>query len=626
MNWATQIEAYTPVKTTLVTPLVLTDFTFEIYAQMYSGVQAQFEFNYNDVIVFSVVDKVATFTLNGTSVTAAVNNFGLVSVSVTLGYFNGIYQLMLFVNGLMLDVALMTPTEITLTECTSYFLGQITKYKISSRCLHTASYDFVAPAYQTSEDALCYYECLNENPIQATDDVPEVYENNPYVTTLHDYVSFNDLNFPSTLIIKYFKTEVIEFALDEAKLNMFPAMIEYLSFAASFGTEPYTYTFLGAPIGGMTFNSTTGVLTGHPTVFTDHYFSILVVDALGCQIVKDYVYRLIKVPPDTWLHSFNLIAPGVSVKTATIAPVIPVTSQPILLTWQPTSTYGIPYTDEIWYDIVISSDRDFRKIVFATSVKASDLIGYPDDRVGYQTTLTNLGSFKTYFWKVTAKIVGRNRKGLLMPYTFQIKPMGVYCSAPMDYISTPTNTAYNITNTWTVECRFKTAFILGIFQGTSSGYYCSCGTSTYGCMIEWTTDGTSVGIFINNKRYVQIANPVNDSNFHHFAAVHNGTLMSMYYDGNFMGSLIDASNYISNAADLHIGDTGLNDADVAGTIAEVRFSNIARTFLPLNPNTPLGIDAATTSSWQFLEGTGTQTLDNYGRVGTFQGSPYWVQL
>jgi hypothetical protein len=126
-------------------------------------------------------------------------------------------------------------------------------------------------------------------------------------------------------------------------------------------------------------------------------------------------------------------------------------------------------------------------------------------------------------------------------------------------------------------------------------------------------------------------NPANytDGNWHHVAAVYDGTTKHLYIDGVQVGTTNQSGNVSFGGSNHTIGSSGGASEFFNGLIDEVRFWSTARTVTQLQQNmnqSLTGQEAGLVGYWRFDEGSGTTTADSSGsgNNGTLINGPLWV--
>ncbi|MEG4838227.1 DUF4347 domain-containing protein, partial [Microcoleus sp. B9-D4] len=196
-------------------------------------------------------------------------------------------------------------------------------------------------------------------------------------------------------------------------------------------------------------------------------------------------------------------------------------------------------------------------------------------------------------------------------------------------VSIANSSTFNLTSAITVEASFKSngfskAWESIIGKGDSSWRIARGGQTGTGNSLEFaigTDAGTQVVVGTTN---------VNDGQWHHVAAVYNGSTMSLYIDGVLEGTLNYAGGIPTNAFDVLIGaNAQVTGRNFNGQIDEVRVWNTARTQAQIQGSMNQNIDPNTAGLlgyWKFDEGAGVTASDISGtdNSGTLQSGATWV--
>ncbi|MEG3972879.1 DUF4347 domain-containing protein, partial [Microcoleus sp. T2B6] len=196
-------------------------------------------------------------------------------------------------------------------------------------------------------------------------------------------------------------------------------------------------------------------------------------------------------------------------------------------------------------------------------------------------------------------------------------------------VSIANSSTFNLTSAITVEASFKSngfskAWESIISKGDSSWRIARGGGPTgTGNSLEFAigTGGTQVVVGTTN---------VNDGQWHHVAAVYNGSTMSLYIDGVLQGTLNGVAAIPTNTFDVLIGaNQEVTGRNFNGQIDEVRVWNTARTQAQIQGSINQNIDPNTAGLlgyWKFDEGAGVTASDISGtdNSGTLQNGATWV--
>jgi len=116
-----------------------------------------------------------------------------------------------------------------------------------------------------------------------------------------------------------------------------------------------------------------------------------------------------------------------------------------------------------------------------------------------------------------------------------------------------------------------------------------------------------------------------DDNWHHVAAVYDGSNMTLSMDGIIIGTATP-NTQISDTFRAYIGTNGTN-YNFEGDIDELRIWSTARTQGQIQNYMykTLGSESGLTAYYKFDEGSGTSAADSAGNNdGTLTNSPAWV--
>jgi len=161
--------------------------------------------------------------------------------------------------------------------------------------------------------------------------------------------------------------------------------------------------------------------------------------------------------------------------------------------------------------------------------------------------------------------------------------------------------------------------------GTDYGYMIRCG------------DNGKINFNLGNGNWNEItttSTPLVLNTWQHVAATYDGSIMSIYVDGNLIETKNAANiNFISPLRDLTIGSwAGGNGSIFAGNIDEVRVWSVSRTQAEIqaNMNTCLtGAETGLAAYYQFEDGTGSTTLTdlspnaNHGTLQNMDPNTVW---
>ncbi|WP_332962526.1 DUF4347 domain-containing protein, partial [Microcoleus sp. ARI1-A5] len=194
------------------------------------------------------------------------------------------------------------------------------------------------------------------------------------------------------------------------------------------------------------------------------------------------------------------------------------------------------------------------------------------------------------------------------------------------YVSLPSNPSFNIsTNRLTVETWLKPNFTSPweaiVAKGDSAWRLARSSSSNN---LEFAFNSTT------GVKYVTGNANVNDNQWHHVAAVYDGTNVLLYVDGVLDAqSNVGSAIFSTNSYNVRIGSNEqVTGSNYTGQIDEVRVWNVARTQAQIQANKDISISSAAglIGNWNFNEGTGTATADASGNSnnGTLTGSVNWT--
>ncbi len=195
-----------------------------------------------------------------------------------------------------------------------------------------------------------------------------------------------------------------------------------------------------------------------------------------------------------------------------------------------------------------------------------------------------------------------------------------------DYVSIANESNFDFTTAMTVEAwikisSFNTSYAAIVTKGDNSWrLHRSASTNYIGF-------GTNFGPSTWND--LEGKTNVNNSSWHHVAAVFNGSTKYIYIDG-VLDNSVSASGSLQNSSySVNIGaNSQASGRYFNGQIDEVRIWNVARTQTEIqnNMNTEIATHANLIAYYKMSDGSGTTLTDNSGNNnnGTIYGGATWV--
>lgn len=198
----------------------------------------------------------------------------------------------------------------------------------------------------------------------------------------------------------------------------------------------------------------------------------------------------------------------------------------------------------------------------------------------------------------------------------------VLLNGTSNYITVPNTANYLESSNFTFECWAKRS--TAVSRSGKDRLMMAVSTNGWGVLIENNKIKlTKVGVSECASK-----STIADTNWHHIAVTHNGTIATFYLDGKADTS-ITYSNTFNSTGSYTIGSRGNNEF-FEGSIDEVRVWNKVKASTDINTQRCIAIpvnESNLRAYYKFEEGTGTAIIDSTSNVnhGTISnGTNLWV--
>jgi hypothetical protein len=196
------------------------------------------------------------------------------------------------------------------------------------------------------------------------------------------------------------------------------------------------------------------------------------------------------------------------------------------------------------------------------------------------------------------------------------------------YVNAGTSSLFNFTGSFTIEGWFKASAF-------SSGWEAivTKGDASWRVQRYNATDNLDFGTNGLSNQDLQGTTNVNDGNWHHVAAVYDGSNKFLYVDGKLDAEAAVSGTLSTDTDPLYFGENAqMTGRYFDGLIDEVRIWNAAldsatiRTWMCREVTQSHPYYSSLAGYWQFNEGTGSVAYDSSGNAnnGTLVNSPAWT--